>query len=311
MKVRALGAIAILVSIVSNAAAVMIDDFSEGSVSRGPNTTDIALQQGGLPTSSVIGGARDWFAQYGGSLSVGPPSGSLALNHDRGPFEVAILRYGQALNGSPLAPLNADLTDGGHSQITFHIERTARGIAGEGSLPAFLRLSLRSGVGSANEVGASFAVRPIVSDDAFVIQMPFSKFQGFSGEIDFTDIDGIDLSFFFEDFAELEIAEISTSSGLPGDYNLDGSVNTSDYVVWRDSEGMTSLPNRNPAATGEIGVDDYLFWKSHFGATFPTAFPAASASVVPEPASLGHLLAIIGLPLAVRTRASPGRFKVS
>jgi hypothetical protein len=279
----------------SSAPALVIDAFQDGPLQLGPESTDLALQQDGLSPASVIGGARDWFALYGGSLAVDTTSGGLQLNHDRGPFEVAILRYGRALNGSPAAPLNADFTAEGHTQITFRIERAASGAAVDNKLPAYLQLSLRSGVGTPNEVGASFAVRPQISDDAFVVQMPFSEFQGFAGPLDFSDIDGINLSFFFEEFAELQISEIATSAGLPGDYNLDGAVNAADYVVWRDRVGTTSLPNRNPAAAGTIGIEDFHFWKSQFGQVFPLLTPAAS---VPEPTALPLLATIAACGIA-------------
>jgi hypothetical protein len=289
----------ILAATASSASALVIDSFEAGPLQLGPESTNLALEQNGLPPASAIGGSRDWFAHYGGSLAVDTTSGSLQLNHDRGPFEVAILRYGHVLNTSPAAPLNADFTAEGHTQITFRLERTVSSAPIGNKLPAYLQLSLRSGVGSANEVGASFAVRPFISDEAMVVQMPFSEFQGFAGPLDFTDIDGIDLSFHFEDFAELEISEIATSAGLPGDYNLDGTVNAADYVVWRDRVGMTSLPNRDPAASGIIGTDDFHFWKAQFGQTFPPAATAGlPAATVPEPAMCLLLTTIAACGLA-------------
>lgn len=302
---------AVLAGFAGNASALVIDSFREGPLLQGPVTTELAQQQNGLSISTAIGGSRDWFAFYGGSLALDTTRGSLQLNHNRGPFEVAILRYGRVLNGSSAAPLNADFTADGHTQITFHLGRTASSAAVGDRLPAYLRMSLRSGVGSPQEVGASFAVRPLVSDETLVVQMPFSEFQGFAGPLDFTDIDGIDLSFYFEDFAELEISEIATSAGLPGDYDLDGAVNAADYVVWRDNLGKTSLPNRDPTASGPIGIDEYRFWKTRFGQTFPPAASAGPAITVPEPTALLLLAMIAAGGIAVLRPRSDSRSNFS
>lgn len=73
---------------------------------------------------------------------------------------------------------------------------------------------------------------------------------------------------------------------IPGDYSRDGTIDSSDFVVWRDTLGSTT----NLAADGNgnrvIDAGDYLIWKNGFGA--PSAvgavFPLGSA--VPEPASI-------------------------
>jgi glycosyl hydrolase family 16/PEP-CTERM motif-containing protein len=50
------------------------------------------------------------------------------------------------------------------------------------------------------------------------------------------------------------------------DYNNNGTVDASDYVIWRKNVGQSSLFKRNPAITGPVGADDYTFWRSQFGA---------------------------------------------
>ena len=54
---------------------------------------------------------------------------------------------------------------------------------------------------------------------------------------------------------------------LPGDFNADGTVDASDYVVWRKGLGTTFVPA------------DYNAWRSHFGQTLAIA----NAATVPEP----------------------------
>lgn len=71
------------------------------------------------------------------------------------------------------------------------------------------------------------------------------------------------------------------SDGLPGDYNHNGAVDSGDYVVWRNSAGMTG----NIAADGNednvVDVKDYQLWRSNLGRTNATG--GAGAIVVPEP----------------------------
>jgi len=75
---------------------------------------------------------------------------------------------------------------------------------------------------------------------------------------------------------------------IPGDYNSNGVVDASDYVVWRDHVGGDfSLPNDDSP-----GVDtyDYTRWRERFGDTMGEG--SAQSSAVPEPGAL--LLAVLG-----------------
>lgn len=67
--------------------------------------------------------------------------------------------------------------------------------------------------------------------------------------------------------------------GLPGDFNLDGSVDAADYTVWRDGLGTTYTQA------------DYTIWANNYGAT--ASATAASTTAVPEPGSI----ALMGLGL--------------
>jgi len=70
-------------------------------------------------------------------------------------------------------------------------------------------------------------------------------------------------------------------AGVPGDYNEDDKVDAADYTSWRDNLGSNiALPNEDPSTTpGVVTQEDYLFWKTQFGATAGSGFSAA----VPEP----------------------------
>jgi T5SS/PEP-CTERM-associated repeat protein len=73
---------------------------------------------------------------------------------------------------------------------------------------------------------------------------------------------------------------------LPGDYNLDGTVDAADYVVWRKGLGTTYMQS------------DYDVWRVHFGASNR----GGSLATIPEPASFAILM--IGIS-AMLTRRRP------
>lgn len=82
------------------------------------------------------------------------------------------------------------------------------------------------------------------------------------------------------------------AAGLLGDFNSDGVVDAADYVVWRDSLGVTGLaPFSGADATGDglVTVADYLEWRNNFGMS-SAGFPSTS---VPEPLTLLLLLGAI------------------
>src|SRR5262249_28444449 len=65
--------------------------------------------------------------------------------------------------------------------------------------------------------------------------------------------------------------------GIAGDYNRDGVVDATDYLVWR----------KNPASNG--GADGYNVWQAHFGMTVAGGAALGSgelmSTAVPEPSS--------------------------
>jgi hypothetical protein len=79
-----------------------------------------------------------------------------------------------------------------------------------------------------------------------------------------------------------------TGLGVAGDFNSDGKVDARDYVVWRNNGGSAL---------------DYQLWRSHFGTTNGNGSGTSIPAAVPEPASLGLILAAAcGLPLRCRYR---------
>jgi Tol biopolymer transport system component len=74
------------------------------------------------------------------------------------------------------------------------------------------------------------------------------------------------------------------ASGLPGDFNQDGSVDAADYVAWRKSVGTQ---------------DAYNLWRAHFGQSAGSGTGDRTNATVPEPVSA--LLLLMGT-LAIRPR---------
>jgi hypothetical protein len=99
------------------------------------------------------------------------------------------------------------------------------------------------------------------------------------------DIEGTDV----EENVSLAFSQPFRFTGLSGDFNLDGSVDAADYVVWRNGLGTAYTQ------------DDYGAWRANFGKTagngaarYPLGASAESLSAaVPEHCSL--VLAGIGI----------------
>jgi hypothetical protein len=75
-------------------------------------------------------------------------------------------------------------------------------------------------------------------------------------------------------------------SGVLGDFNADGIVESADYILWRNGGPLQNDP------TAGVQAGDYDFWRSRFGATAgASAAVGAVPAAIPEPSSIG-LLAI-------------------
>jgi hypothetical protein len=92
-------------------------------------------------------------------------------------------------------------------------------------------------------------------------------------------------------------------TGLPGDYNGDGTVDAADYLVWRKFFGQ----NENLLADGndndEIDTGDYTVWTEDFGSTESSG---GGGGAVPEPGTIPCIL--VGLAVfCVLSRRRPLR----
>ncbi len=90
-----------------------------------------------------------------------------------------------------------------------------------------------------------------------------------------------------------------------GDYNGDGVVNASDYVVWRNTLGnnVTPFSGADGSGNGIVGVEDYNIWKTDY--TNSGLQAGLANAPVPEPSTLAMIFASLGAAAWCRWRRSP------
>ncbi|TWT95966.1 Soluble aldose sugar dehydrogenase YliI precursor [Botrimarina colliarenosi] len=77
----------------------------------------------------------------------------------------------------------------------------------------------------------------------------------------------------------------------PGDYDGDGLVNAADYSAWADAYGEGAGSPADGNADGVVDAADYTIWRDA---------AASPSSAVPEPSSLGLLLAVVASSISLR-----------
>jgi hypothetical protein len=96
---------------------------------------------------------------------------------------------------------------------------------------------------------------------------------------------------------------ILSATALEGDYNQNGIVDASDYVVWRNTIHRPAVPAGSGAdgdASGTIDVGDFTFWRERFGNEAATARAGSVTSGVPEPSTTVLATALLGLIFGLR-----------
>ena len=71
--------------------------------------------------------------------------------------------------------------------------------------------------------------------------------------------------------------QVSSGPALPGDYSNDGTVDASDFIVWRHNNG-TNVTLPNDTTPGVVNQADYDVWRANFGNVLPAA-PAAPSNL--------------------------------
>ena len=101
------------------------------------------------------------------------------------------------------------------------------------------------------------------------------------------------------DFAlALSSYDVLIDTGIPGDFNSDGTVDQADFTIWRDNQVATNenVLSGNGDGNDTIDFGDFLLWRDHFGKS------TTSAETLPEPGSQSLLIAAgLGL-LAIKRR---------
>ena len=80
-----------------------------------------------------------------------------------------------------------------------------------------------------------------------------------------------------------------------GDYNGNGTIDGSDYVVWRKSRGtdVNRGTSADGNANGTVDPSDYSYWRSRFGMPAGTGSLVAGLAQIPEPSTLA--MGLVGL----------------
>jgi hypothetical protein len=106
------------------------------------------------------------------------------------------------------------------------------------------------------------------------------------------------------DIGAVEVQTFPLPSAVYGDYNADGVVDSSDYLLWRMTTGTTVTPytGADGSGNGIVGPEDYDVWRVHYGdiVAFPTDFAtASSASLASEPLTLAPSGNFVSQPVAM------------
>ena len=125
---------------------------------------------------------------------------------------------------------------------------------------------------------------------------------GINGTFDTTNLPALAGGLFF-DLDYTPHAIMLSVAGIPGDFNLSGTVDNADYVVWRKSLGQFGAALAADANnSGSIDHGDYNIWRSNFGATASLGSGTDLVNTaVPEPTAWTSAACLLALTL-VRNR---------
>ena len=100
--------------------------------------------------------------------------------------------------------------------------------------------------------------------------------------------------------ANMVAANLAPLVVVKGDYNGDGIVDASDYVMWRHNLGSEVETEIDGDHSGRVDSGDFDVWRNSYGGQ-PAAGAALSQNAVPEPTSVSMLAACLAL-LGARRR---------
>jgi hypothetical protein len=202
------------------------------------------------------------------------------------------LNGGISPGASPAAVVfDGDVALGTANQLEIELGGTSLGseydslqIAGEANLDGALRVSLIDGF--VPEWGDRFEV--LHAEGGIFNEFDSISLPGLAAALEWDVV--------YSNFKVLLLVE----STLPGDYNHNGVVDAADYIVWRDSLGVTGgqLP-ADGDGDGIITATDYTVWRSNFGRTAASNARASTDTIdpshsVPEPVAVILLVSAVG-----------------
>jgi hypothetical protein len=102
---------------------------------------------------------------------------------------------------------------------------------------------------------------------------------------------------------------LASPTGIPGDFNNDGSVTAADYVTWRKYLGAPTEAALNGHGDNQNGVDqgDYILWRAHFGA--PIGSGSLAGASIPEPDTALLMIVALGAISTCGSRRSAARIR--
>ena len=190
--------------------------------------------------------------------------------------------------------------------VGYQIKSDGRTLNEAGFLP--LQLQARSDFPGGDGSGNGWEVVG-TPDDGFLSEQYLSDSSTLAPGVQLTlgasynalaDLRDLEVELLLEDGSILPVTNISyldDGSSIPGDYNQDQTVDSGDFVVWRDGVG-TLVQEPGLGADGNfnglIDQADYLVWRRHFGQT--TSTDIALAEGVPEPSSAFVFAALLFCP---------------
>jgi autotransporter-associated beta strand protein len=93
------------------------------------------------------------------------------------------------------------------------------------------------------------------------------------------------------------LLQVGSLAPIPGDFNGNGTVESTDLTAWQNGFGMpngANASNGDGDADGDVDGSDFLVWQRNLGMTQSTAASAANAAAVPEPSAAMMLLLAMG-----------------
>jgi hypothetical protein len=270
--------------------AVVIDDFQVGAITVvGPSVQT----QTGLDPSHVLGGSRAMNVGQSGAgsvLSIDPQVGLKLESSGRGYFNI---KYDFAPAGQGI-----DLTQGAQDRFRLNFGDITTGFT-----PLGLYATLPSN-SSSNGISVYAG-----NWSGMILEFPFAKFP-----VSLAETQSLTLDVARNPAGASLVVKSITTAGQPlaGDYNRDGTVDSADYLVWRQFVGVNTKTNSIfPIASadgdgnGAVDAADYIIWRKNLG----TGSAAGSTAnyFVPEPAAVSivlYALANLSLLLVRRRRRS-------